>query len=146
MTILNQYGWNPFFEDQFTPYVRDEYQAGRIIAGYKGIYRLITMNGEFLAEVSGKMRHQAVEVSDYPAVGDWVVATVRTEEQKATIHAVLPRKSKFSRKTPRPGAQPREQILAANMDRLFLLLTLNNDFSSAVWNVISPSPGKAPAR
>jgi ribosome biogenesis GTPase len=80
-----------------------------------------------LAEVSGKLRHHALARVNYPAVGDWVVVAVRPEEQRATIHAVLPRKSKFSRKV--AGQVTEEQIVATNVDTVFLLNAMNQDFN-----------------
>lgn len=73
------------------------------------------------------MRHLAIRREDYPAVGDWVVVSVREEEQRATIHAVLPRKSKFSRKV--AGQVTEEQIVATNVDTVFLVTALNLDFN-----------------
>lgn len=80
-----------------------------------------------LAEVTGNLRFQADDREDFPAVGDWVTIKARHEEQKATIHRVLPRQSKFSRKA--AGATTDEQIVAANIDTVFLVNALNDDFN-----------------
>ena len=88
---LKQLGWNPYFEEAFKQYSYKGYTVGRIALEHKGMYRVFSEDGNLLAEVTGKMRHEARESSDFPAVGDWVVITSRKEEQKATIHAVLPR-------------------------------------------------------
>jgi ribosome biogenesis GTPase / thiamine phosphate phosphatase len=80
-----------------------------------------------LGKMSGKLRHDNKEGGDYPAVGDWVVIQASKEEEKATIQAILPRFSKFSRKV--AGAETREQVLAANVDTAFLVTALNNDFN-----------------
>lgn len=61
-------------------------------------------------------------------MGDWVVISLRIEEKRATIHKVLPRKSKFSRKV--AGVNTREQIVASNIDTIFLVNALNNDFNA----------------
>jgi ribosome biogenesis GTPase / thiamine phosphate phosphatase len=122
---LKQLGWNEFFEKEFAKY--EGYEVGRISLEHKNMYRVINEQGEFLAEVSGKMRFNAVSRESYPAVGDWVVISARPEEQKATIHAVLPRKSKFSRKV--AGATTEEQIVATNVDTIFLVNALNADFN-----------------
>lgn len=120
-------GWNSNFEKAFEPYQTDGYRAGRVSLEHKHMYRVLTESGEVLAEVSGKMRHLAVHREDYPAVGDWVVLSVREEEQRATVHAVLPRKSKFSRKV--AGQVTEEQIVATNVDTVFLVTALNLDFN-----------------
>ncbi|PLR82522.1 ribosome small subunit-dependent GTPase A [Bacillus canaveralius] len=124
---LKQLGWSLFFEKGFTSYQNGSYTVGRVALEHKRIYRLYTEYGELLAEVTGKLRHLASERQDFPAVGDWVVITVRPEEQKATIHAILPRKSKFSRK--QAGLTTEEQIVAANVDDVFLVTALNTDFN-----------------
>ncbi|KQX64786.1 ribosome small subunit-dependent GTPase A [Paenibacillus sp. Root444D2] len=120
-------GWNSFFEKAFEPYLNEGYQVGRVSLEHKHMYRVQTEVGEALAEVSGKMRHLALRREDYPAVGDWVVLSIRGEEQRATIHAVLPRKSKFSRKV--AGQVTEEQIVATNVDTVFLFTALNLDFN-----------------
>lgn len=72
------------------------------------------------------MRFLADERGDYPAVGDWVVIQELPHDQ-AIIHAILPRTSKFSRKE--AGQVTREQIVAANIDTVFIVTSLNNDFN-----------------
>lgn len=91
------------------------------------MYKLYTEAQEVLAEISGKFRFEVLEQEEYPAVGDWVVISLRAEEKRATIHKVLPRKSKFSRKV--AGMEIREQIVAANVDKVFLVNALNRDFN-----------------
>jgi ribosome biogenesis GTPase / thiamine phosphate phosphatase len=124
---LKTLGWNEVFEEEFLKYKEQGYEVGRIALEHKKMYRVFSEHGDFLAEVSGKMRFHALEREDYPAVGDWVVISARPEEQKATIHAVLPRKSKFSRKA--AGLTTEEQIVATNIDTIFLVNALNADFN-----------------
>ncbi len=124
---LKQLGWNQYYEEAFKHYSNKEYTVGRIALEHKGMYRVFCEDGNLLAEVTGKMRHEAKESSDFPAVGDWVVITSRKEEQKATIHAVLPRRSKFSRK--KAGLTTEEQLVATNIDTVFLVNALNTDFN-----------------
>jgi ribosome biogenesis GTPase / thiamine phosphate phosphatase len=99
----------------------------RVTSEHKGLYNLQTEVGEFSAAIAGKLRHQATQAQDYPAVGDWVVAAVRPSEQKATIHHILPRRSKFSRKA--VGGKTDEQVIAANIDTVFLVSGLDLDFN-----------------
>ncbi|HXG66724.1 MAG TPA: ribosome small subunit-dependent GTPase A, partial [Blastocatellia bacterium] len=88
-------------------------------------YRVYAPEGELLAEVTGKVRHQAQGREDFPAVGDWVALTAY--QGGASIHAILPRKSKFSRKV--AGSVTDEQIVAANVDTVFLVQGLDHNFN-----------------
>ncbi|MBM7615711.1 ribosome small subunit-dependent GTPase A [Alkaliphilus hydrothermalis] len=124
---LEQYGWNQNFEKQFELFKAKGYEVGRVVIEHKHIYRVLTKAGEVLAEISGKMRFQSTGQGEFPAVGDWVVVSLRPEENKATIHGVLPRKSKFSRKV--AGRDVEEQIIAANFDTVLIVSSLNNDFN-----------------
>ncbi|MCM3112119.1 ribosome small subunit-dependent GTPase A [Lederbergia lenta] len=124
---LQKLGWNQFFETEFDIYKQAGYTVGRIALEHKRMYRVLTENEEVLAEVSGKFRYNAGDRSDYPAVGDWVVTKVRREEERATIHGILPRKSKFSRKV--AGVTTEEQIVATNVDTVFIVAALNADFN-----------------
>jgi ribosome biogenesis GTPase / thiamine phosphate phosphatase len=128
---VNQYlkslGWNDFFAGHVSPFIEQGFEVGRIALEHKRLYRILTEHGELLGEVSGKLRYEAAGREDYPAVGDWVVISARPHEQKATIHAILPRKSKFSRKAAGEGVE--EQIVATNVDTVFLVNALNNDYN-----------------
>lgn len=124
---LATFGWSEFFEDSFQPYAGSDYQAARVALEYKHLYRVYTEQGELLAETTGKLRHEALGREALPAVGDWVVIRTRPEEGKATIHAVLPRKSKFTRKV--AGERTEEQLVGTNIDTVFLVTSLNQDFN-----------------
>ena len=76
---LASFGWSEFFESGFTSYEGQGYAAGRVALEHKNFYRVYTEYGEVLAELSGKLRHEAVNRSDLPAVGDWVVVRSRPE-------------------------------------------------------------------
>ena len=80
-----------------------------------------------MAELSGKFRHEAVTKGDYPAVGDWVYIKKIENEKKAIIHRIFPRRSSFSRQE--AGTRTEEQVIAANVDYLFLVNALNHDFN-----------------
>lgn len=101
---------------------------GRVISQSKNLYRVITENGELIAEVSGRFHFSVKAISDYPAVGDFVMLD-RDEENcgNAIIHNVLTRKSVFIRKA--AGTSNEAQIVAANIDTVFICMSLNNDFN-----------------
>ena len=82
---------------------------------------------ENLAEVSGKFRYETITVSDFPAVGDYVVASWPTDGSRSIISSLFPRNSIFMRKA--AGTNNQEQVVAANIDTVFLCMSLNNDFN-----------------
>ena len=101
---------------------------GRIVSQSRDLYTVAAERGELTAEVSGKFRFEAGTLSDFPAVGDFVLLD-RSEDAggNGIIHAVLPRKSAFIRKA--AGTSNDEQVVAANIDTVFLCMSLNNDFN-----------------
>jgi ribosome biogenesis GTPase len=82
--------------------------------------------GERSGEVSGRFRHEALGPADYPAVGDWAAIESRRADQ-AIIQAILPRRSAFTRKA--AGEAVEAQIVAANVDTVFLVSGLDGDFN-----------------
>lgn len=99
---------------------------GRVVLQERGLYRIRTDSEEQSALVSGKFQYDALSASDYPVVGDFVLADC-TDPDTAVIHRVLPRKSLFVRRA--AGTGQAEQAVAANVDTVFLCMSLNNDFS-----------------
>lgn len=124
---LFKLGIDEHVEREFTKIAEEGCIIGRVVLEYKGHYRVWTNDDELLCEVSGKFLFQATSKEDFPAVGDWAVIKPRKYEQKGTIQAVLPRKSKFSRKM--AGTTTEEQLIAANIDTVFLVNSLNDDLS-----------------
>ncbi|OBA01082.1 ribosome small subunit-dependent GTPase A [Paenibacillus polymyxa] len=132
---IHEYGWSDYwngFWDQWKQ--SNEERAGdtqlrpaRLIADYGQKVKLITMDGERWGAASGKLRHAMVDPAEMPAVGDWVVITTSDEVSDAVIHAVLPRKSQISRQA--AGFETKEQLIATNVDTLFLVNALNHDFN-----------------
>jgi len=127
MLSLEAFGWNQFFATNFGPFLSEGYSAGRVAVQHKTQYELYSEYGELSAETAGKMHHDARGKRDLPVVGDWVVIRVREQEGEATIYDILPRKSKFSRKA--AGTKTEEQIVAANIDTVFLVTGLDGNFN-----------------
>ncbi|MDB5032909.1 MAG: rsgA [Chlorobi bacterium] len=124
---LEMLGWSPFFSKSFAPYAEQGYRAGRVAREHRNMYEIFAEEGELQGEVSGRMRHQTVDRGDFPAVGDWVVIGRADGAERHTIHALLPRKSKFSRNA--AGGTTEEQIVAANIDTAFLVTGLDDNFN-----------------
>ncbi|HEX2946475.1 MAG TPA: ribosome small subunit-dependent GTPase A [Clostridia bacterium] len=124
---LNEYGWNEYWSKAFARVAADGQMPARVLQEQKGLYKLVSEFGEIHGEVSGKFRHLASGLDSYPSVGDWVAADLMPQESRAVIHALLHRKSKFSRKV--AGAVVQEQIVAANFEYVFIVNSLNKDFN-----------------
>lgn len=120
---LGDLGWDAFFQEHFNQMKEPGSAPARVITESRGSYQVYTESGELTANISGKMLYNAGAESQYPAVGDWVVITPRVKEQKGTIQAILPRKSRFSRKV--AGGRTEEQVVSANVDTIFLVSGLD---------------------
>ncbi len=124
---LTELGWSSFFESAFNAYRSQGYSAMRIVRENKGKYLACNDSGDFTCEVTGKFIFQAAGKESFPTVGDWVAASVVDNEQKAMIQAILPRKSAFSRKA--AGQSLHEQVIAANIDTVFIVCGLDQNFN-----------------
>ena len=99
----------------------------RVISQEKGIYKISNGAEIKTAVVSGKYRYEIQTVSDYPAVGDYVVAQWPEDDCQAVITGLFPRRSYFIRKA--AGSKKQEQIVAANIDTVFICMSLNQNFN-----------------
>jgi ribosome biogenesis GTPase len=124
---LHVLGWNPYFQRQWDSHERQGLTPARVVEEQRESYRIVAESGEMAAEIVGHLRHTALDRSAFPAVGDWVSVRVLTGENKALIHEVLPRRTKLSRKV--AGERTAEQIVATNIDVVFLVTSLNADLS-----------------
>jgi ribosome biogenesis GTPase len=128
--LLAQLGWDPAIEDQFAPHAADGLEPARVAVEQRGAYLLYTERGERWAELSGRLRHAAGERGELPAVGDWVAIADPDGAERALVQAVLARRTKFSRMAATDGADVVEQVVAANVDVVFLTAGLDGDLNS----------------
>ncbi len=123
---LAMLGWNAGFAAAFATYASARLTPGRVIQQFNHLYTIATESGEMLAQLSGRLRHEAAP-HQLPVTGDWVALRVSSDQASAQIMAVLPRVTRFCRRA--AGRSDREQVLAANLDYAFLVTGLDNDFS-----------------
>jgi len=123
LQFLEELGWNSFFQEHFQLANVPGSVPGRVVSECKGSYRVNSQYGELIAKMAGKMRYQLGVKKTRPAVGDWVVMKPLVNETTATIHAVLPRRSRFSRKV--AGERTEEQVVSANIDTAFIVSGLD---------------------
>ncbi|HVP48944.1 MAG TPA: ribosome small subunit-dependent GTPase A [Bryobacteraceae bacterium] len=94
-------------------------EPARVALADRELFVVWTANGDREVAAGGRLRYEG---SDWPAVGDWVAL-----EGGTRIASVLPRRTAFSRKE--PGRATREQVIAANIDVLFVVAGLDDDFN-----------------
>jgi ribosome biogenesis GTPase len=124
---LQSLGWNASREQQFTDHRAAGCVPARIAREDRGRYIVLHEGGDSPAEVTGRFRHEAAGRSSFPAVGDWVAVRLAGADASATIVAVLPRTGVFARKV--AGETTEEQIVAANVDAVFVVAGLDGDFN-----------------
>jgi ribosome biogenesis GTPase len=123
---LAELGWNNVFAQAFLPHAAEGCSPARVTLELKGYCEVTGENGARLGECSGKFIHAAKAPADYPAIGDWVAVTPQPgDAQRVAIQAVLPRRTKFSRRA--AGLELLEQIVAANIDTVFLVSSLDGN-------------------
>jgi ribosome biogenesis GTPase len=123
---LAELGWNDYFEAAFAPHAAEGCVAARVTLELKGYCEVTGVDGARLGECSGKFIHAAKAPADYPAIGDWVAVTPQPgDPNRVAIQAVLPRRTRFSRRA--AGEEVLEQVVAANIDTVFLVSSLDGN-------------------
>ncbi|OYV38387.1 MAG: ribosome small subunit-dependent GTPase A [Rhodospirillales bacterium 20-64-7] len=121
--MIETYGWRVASGLDFAPFAARGLRPGRVILQQRGHCTLATDFGELAAGLAGRLLHDG---ADPPVAGDWVACACRPAEGAATIHAVLPRRTCFTRQ--RPGGQG-VQVVAANIDVALLATSMNAEFN-----------------
>jgi ribosome biogenesis GTPase / thiamine phosphate phosphatase len=125
---LRDLGWDDALRHQFEPWaVKPHVQPGRVFIEFNYIFRVYIHGGETEAVLAGRLKHHATSRSELPAVGDWVVVRTRPGDERGSIVAVLPRRSRFSRRM--AGNVTDEQVVAANVNVTFIVMGLDQDYS-----------------
>lgn len=126
MKNLTEIGWNDHFAALFEPYSRNDLVPARVVKQYRERCLVAAEKGELKADISGRLRHSIANISDFPVIGDWV-AVESVGHSRGVIHAVLPRRSAFTRKA--AGDLTEAQVVAANVDTVFLITGLDGNFN-----------------
>lgn len=130
MGELTKLGWNAERDAQFATHLAKGLVPARVAVEDKHFYRVWTAEAELSAQVTGKFIHEARrDPATLPKVGDWVAVKLVPNEEKATIHAILPRRTQITRKT--SGRDTAAQILATNIETVFLVTATDPSFNLA---------------
>lgn len=124
--MITPYGWSDALAEAFQPHADAGHIPGRVIVQQRNGYLVMTDQGELRAKPSGRLRHEAREAG-HPVVGDWVAMSVNSAERSATIHAILPRRTAFTRRAADSLQTP--QVVAANVDLAFIVTSMNGDLN-----------------
>lgn len=130
MNRLESLGWTPYFAEQLKTETDPELIPARVFEEQRGSYTLAWEGGVCRATAAGRLRHLAAgDPSALPCVGDWVLARHLDPgaEDGAVVHRVLDRRTRFARQA--PGERVEQQIVAANVDTVFLVQSLNRNFN-----------------
>jgi ribosome biogenesis GTPase len=126
MVDLTSFGWSDTVSGAFAVHAAAGLEPGRVVAEDRGSYVVQTDGGERRASVTGRYRFEAGDdPAAYPAVGDWVAVEAR--EDGASVHAILPRSTSVLRHA--PGVRSVAQVVAANVDIVFVVASLNHDLN-----------------
>jgi ribosome biogenesis GTPase len=99
-------------------------RLARVIAQHRNGYRVHDGATEFAAQPAPRFLRRDVDPAERPAVGDFVVLSAATTP---TIEEILPRRSLLERAA--AGERHRRQVIAANIDTVFVLMGLDGDFN-----------------
>src|SRR5687768_7353098 len=125
---LRELGWDEGFSHHFDAWAsKADVQPGRVFIEFNYIFRVYVAGAELEVTLTGRLKHHAANRSELPAVGDWVVVRRRPDDERGSIVAVLPRRSRFSRKM--AGQVTGEQVVAANVNVVFIVMSFDADFS-----------------
>jgi hypothetical protein len=123
---LAELGWDDAWSVVFAPFLEHELTPGRVAIQHRGAYDVLTAEGEVRARITAHLRRRDSAV-DLPVVGDWVAL-----DQAGAIVGVLPRRTKLSRRAAHDAGSDdlREQVIAANLDIVFVTASLGEEVDS----------------
>src|SRR5262245_50618974 len=123
---LASLGWDADLAQAYAPYDRSDTQVARVARVDRGVCTVLTAEGAGRASLAGTLMTRAARNPvTLPCAGDWVVLR-SWPDGRATIEAVLPRRTAIVRST--AGKEALGQVLAANIDH------------AAVVEPMDPSP------
>jgi ribosome biogenesis GTPase / thiamine phosphate phosphatase len=127
---LLDWGWDDGHAASFASVADAELEPGRVVVEERGAYLVHVAGGDVRATLSGRFRFDA-ELDDgpgFPVVGDWVVLGPTGDPDHRLVQGLLPRRTAVVRRAPTDRRTP-EQVLAANVDLLLIVTSLNHDLN-----------------
>ncbi len=124
--ILHSFGWSRDFEAKLAGLDDTALQPGRVVETQRGQLLLQTNDGPREAVAAGRLFRRQGRVGR-PVVGDWVVFSPADPGGPVAVQEILQRRNQLSRKV--AGARTEEQVVAANVDIVLLVMGLDGDFN-----------------
>ncbi|WP_167959006.1 ribosome small subunit-dependent GTPase A [Anaerosporobacter faecicola] len=131
--IMNfQYGFRKEDKEEAMRYLKEERIQEKLIPArvtqvHRERYLILSEFGESGAKLKGSVFYNGENNPQYPAVGDYVMIQYNPQGD-SVIYTVLPRRSYFSRLD--PSTHQTEQLIATNFDYVFIMVSLNHNFST----------------
>jgi ribosome biogenesis GTPase len=127
MADLQALGWSPFFEEQWERWPVAELVPARVAADLRDAFEVWAEGGVGVSRIAGRMRHELAD-QELPGVGDWVALDAAPgPDRTAIIQRVFDRRTVFVRGA--AGRKARAQVIAANVDVVFVVCGLDEDFN-----------------
>ncbi|WP_081625113.1 ribosome small subunit-dependent GTPase A [Hyphomicrobium denitrificans] len=123
---LDAVGWSGQRQTEFGVHAANGLIPGRIVSEHRSHFRVATNSVELSAAMTGRLRNAAIQRSDLAGVGDFVALRPAAGDGAATIEEVLRRTSALIRKA---SGEQRPQLLAANVDVVFIVTAPDGDFN-----------------
>ena len=123
--MIDLYGWSDELQASFASHSAQGFQPARVTAHHRGLWRVVTVDGERNARLSGRFALDAAP-GEHPVVGDWLAVAKPADSDEVIVHALLPRHGVFTRRAVSGGGV---QFIAANVDVVFLVAALNADLN-----------------
>ena len=123
--MIDLFGWSEALQAAFAPHAAQGFVPARVLAQHRGLWRVITAEGERTARLSGRFAGDAAP-GEHPVVGDWLAVSNDGSPDEVIVHALIPRHSVFSRNAVSGGGV---QVIAANVDVALLVAALNADLN-----------------
>lgn len=117
---------NKTIKEEFSKY-QDPFLLGRVTTVHKNQYLCVVDTTQYSCTVSGRFKYLSYQKSDYPVVGDYVIFIPSEYDNTGIIEKVCSRYSSLSRLGVTKTGE--EQLLASNVDIVFVCMSLNKDFN-----------------
>lgn len=126
---LDGYGWDPAWHEAFVEHATLGFVPGRVVSQAREQVDAITMTGPMSAIMQRGFRRAAAAAGAYPTVGDWLALEPFADGSGAAVREVLPRRSAFARGRSDGSGQVGRQVVAANVDTVFIVVALTRDYN-----------------